>query len=80
MQVSTASLLAPVLPLFRNLKIIRGYWKGDGLARTHLNALQNCPLLETLSVMYYGHVDLGPHFPEGDILIWLVQPVDGMLE
>jgi hypothetical protein len=71
-QIGTASLLAPALPLFRNLRSISGFWNGEGLERTHLNSLQNCPLLETLSVMYYGHVDLGPQFPEGDILIWSV--------
>ncbi len=67
LQVSVASLLAPALPLFSNLKKLEASWDAHGLGRSHLSCLQHCPLLEILNVTYYGrHIDLGPNFPEGE--------------
>jgi hypothetical protein len=66
MQASVASLLGPAMPYFTSLRQIEGHWAGDGLQGTHLSCLQHAPLLEVIVLIYFGNVNLGPNFPEGN--------------
>jgi hypothetical protein len=67
-QATACLRLIPAVLHLSNLREVVFDLAGENLERDHLNCLQQCPLLERVSVSYHGNVDLGQNFPEGEHL------------